>query len=126
MNEQQQEVERRHYTRIGFQSPVTLVSGDSRFGTYLVDISLKGALIGHPSALKPCTGDKYHLVVELAEGAVQIEMEGTIAHVTAGTLGFHCRHIGLDSIGHLRRLIELNLGDSTLLERDLNELLGQE
>ena len=38
-------------------------------------------------------------------------------------LGLFCHHIDIDSITHLRRLIELNLGDETLLQRELAELL---
>jgi hypothetical protein len=30
----------------------------------------------------------------------------------------------LDTATHLHRLVELNLGDETLLERDLAELIG--
>jgi hypothetical protein len=40
-------------------------------------------------------------------------------------LGFVCRHIDLESISHLRRLVELNLGDESLLEREL-AALGEE
>jgi len=34
------------------------------------------------------------------------------------------QHIDLDSISHLRRLVELNLGDEALLERELAALGG--
>ena len=37
-------------------------------------------------------------------------------------IGFVCRHIDVDSISHLRRLVELNLGDEALLERELAAL----
>jgi hypothetical protein len=40
-------------------------------------------------------------------------------------LGFVCQYIDLDSISHLRRLVELNLGDGSLLEREL-AALGEE
>jgi hypothetical protein len=37
-------------------------------------------------------------------------------------VGLHCRHIDIESLAHLRRLIELNLGDPALLERELAAL----
>ena len=37
--------------------------------------------------------------------------------------GLLCKGIDLDSVTHLRRLIELQLGDPALLERDLAELI---
>ena len=39
-------------------------------------------------------------------------------------LGLVCRSIDLDSVTHLRRLLELQLGDPTLLERDLAALFS--
>jgi hypothetical protein len=46
-------------------------------------------------------------------------MNLSISHVIGNEAGFKCEHIDLDSISTLRRMVELNLGDSTLLERDL-------
>ncbi|VAX04921.1 hypothetical protein MNBD_GAMMA20-584, partial [hydrothermal vent metagenome] len=37
-------------------------------------------------------------------------------------IGFRCEHIDLESISHLRRLVELNLGDAKLLDRELSAL----
>jgi hypothetical protein len=39
-------------------------------------------------------------------------------------LGFVCKHIELDSVTHLRRLIELNIADHDELERELGALMG--
>jgi hypothetical protein len=49
-------------------------------------------------------------------------MEVVLTRTQGELLGFVCRHIDLDSISHLRRLVELNLGDETLLERELAAL----
>ena len=43
-------------------------------------------------------------------------------HHNNGYTGLRCDSIDLDSVTHLRRLIELQLGDPALLERDLAEL----
>ena len=51
-------------------------------------------------------------------------MTALVAHVDARQLGLLCTHSDLDSVTHLRRLIELQLGDPSLLERDLGELVG--
>ena len=50
-------------------------------------------------------------------------MTAGIAHVDGNRAGLLCRSIDLDSVTHLRRLIELQLGDPALLERDLAELI---
>lgn len=50
-------------------------------------------------------------------------MDVQLAHDDHGQLGFVCLHIDLESIEHLRRLIELNLADPQELERELGALL---
>lgn len=55
---------------------------------------------------------------------VLIRMEISLAWARDGLLGFECQHIDLDSISHLRRLVELNLGDEELLERELALLVS--
>ena len=40
-----------------------------------------------------------------------------------GKIGLQCESIDLDSITHLRRLVELNAGDPALLDRELSSLL---
>ena len=38
--------------------------------------------------------------------------------------GLHCLAIDIDSVTHLRRLVELNLGDPALLEREVSALVA--
>ena len=51
-----------------------------------------------------------------------INMEASIAHIEGRQVGLKRAHIDMDSISHLRRLVELNLGDSELLHRELEHL----
>lgn len=92
----------------------------------MVDLSLKGALLRLParSALKP--GDPCLLSVSLAQLDVGIAMAGEVAHIELdGTrVGLLCRSIDIESITHLRRLLEVNLGDAKLLERELKALIA--
>jgi hypothetical protein len=52
-----------------------------------------------------------------------IAMAGELAHVEGDQAGMLCRSIDLESITHLRRLIAMNLGDASLLDRDLKSLV---
>ncbi|MCK6410655.1 MAG: PilZ domain-containing protein, partial [Thauera sp.] len=61
--------------------------------------------------------------LELDDGEHRVSMGGLVAHCEPGLIGLACRAIDLDSVTVLRRLIELNLGDPTLLERDLHALV---
>jgi len=49
-------------------------------------------------------------------------MDGRIANQRDDMMGIVCEHIDVDSMTHLRRLVELNMGDTSLLERELHAL----
>ncbi|MDP1707518.1 MAG: PilZ domain-containing protein [Gammaproteobacteria bacterium] len=113
--------EHRHYTRIQFDAKVSLSQGARRWDSGLIDISLKGALFSKPQDWAGTLGD--NLLAELQlDGDIVIRMQGTVAHMENGHIGLRCDHIDLDSIAHLRRLVELNLGDTAQLNRELSSL----
>lgn len=57
------------------------------------------------------------------DAETDVQMRVRLTHEDPSQLGFVCEHIDLDSISHLRRLIELNVGDQEELERELGALL---
>lgn len=122
----QQFQERRRFQRVPFQAEVELLHGQQRWLVRLHDLSLKGLLVSRPDGWSTMDDIPLQACLELAPG-VEVLMTVTLAHQQDDVLGFYCREIDLDSLTHLRRLIELNLGSSDLLERDLNALLhGQD
>jgi hypothetical protein len=119
--------ERRHYSRIAFHAPASLVFTDSTVAVVVVDLSLKGALIRVPEGTPiehgaPCT---LHVFLNETELHHQISLEARVAHVNEAYVGLLCVMIDLDSVTHLRRLVELNLGDPNLLERELSALVSE-
>lgn len=116
--------ERRKFWRAAFNAPVTLVSDTATVHAMLDDISLKGALLEMPPQWHGQTGEQCRLTLRLGGGAdATITMWGRVTHVEGNRAGLSCESIDLDSITHLRRLVELNAGDPTLLERELSALL---
>ena len=121
MSSEKSRQEQRHFTRILIDSAVRLVSAEGGWDSTLIDISLKGALIKTPSSWRAKIGD--HLLLELVlDDETIIRMEVSVAHMEAGHVGLRCEHIDIDSISHLRRLVELNVGDPEILFRELGEL----
>jgi hypothetical protein len=114
--------ERRRFWRSDFHAPahVTLLGRDHV--VRLVDVSLKGALVEHEGGWSAQTGQKCHLRIELAADAV-IVMECTVTHVDGQHIGLQCDRIDLDSITHLRQLVERNAADPAVLDRDLAMLV---
>ncbi len=117
-----QDSEKRRFSRILFDAPAVLSVDDTDYDTLLVDVSLKGALLRAPADWSIGTGTQARLRIRLDGGDDHIDMEGALAHQENGRIGFACRKIDMDSITHLRRLVELNLGQPELLERELAQL----
>ncbi len=115
--------DRRRFTRVPFDADTVLQQDALDIPVQLVDVSLRGLLVLRPVAWERANPSEPFMVsIDLSEGN-QIRMEASLVHAEEGLLGFRCEHIDLDSISHLRRLLELNLGDEAALERELSTLL---
>lgn len=117
--------ERRHYSRIAFHTPAYLILADRNLEVVVVDLSLKGALVRLPADTLLEDGLACTLRVRLDDAGSHIRMEMKVTHVRGVDAGLVCHSIDLDSVTHLRRLVELNLGDEKLLERELSALVGE-
>jgi hypothetical protein len=120
----QQASEKRRFHRVGHDAGATL-SDQARSWTCTVeDLSLKGCMLRLASAWTVDPDRTYHLDILLAAD-IHIAMDVVPAHQEGLLAGFRCVGIDAESIGQLRRLVELNLGDSAILERDLKALIGR-
>lgn len=116
---------RRQFWRAHFHSPVRLALNGQVSDADLYDISLKGALVKVVEGWPGCNGDHCQLRLVLGNAAI-IGMSATITHIAGRRVGFRCDNIDVDSVTHLRRLVELNAGDPDLLDRELSALLHEE
>ncbi|MCK9531383.1 MAG: PilZ domain-containing protein [Gammaproteobacteria bacterium] len=116
--------DRRHFLRFAMDAHVRIESDGGTYDAKLVDISLSGALIATPPGCPCRDGDVARLTISLPDSDVVINMEGRVVHRGADLLGYRCEHIDLTSISHLKRMVELNLGDERQLERELSELIA--
>lgn len=115
--------EKRRHTRITFPTPAVLTCAGSHWTTEVADLSFKGALLRSPSDWHGAPGDQCTLRIPLDSGdGAEIRMATTVIHVGRGRIGVRCDEIDIDSVTHLRRLIELNLADEDLLAREVGKL----
>ncbi|MBV6824182.1 PilZ domain-containing protein [Pseudomonas sp. PD9R] len=114
--------DRRRFKRIAFDAKTELSQGDFTWPVKLIDLSLKGLLIERPEPWLGNPQQDFFVDIHLSED-IDIAMDVELTHEDHGQLGFVCRHISLESIERLRRLIELNLGDEAELERELGALI---
>lgn len=124
--------ESRHFLRIPFIAEVKLQIHliDEVQTASLLDISLKGALVKLETPIdKAFNGYSCIMTLTLVGDDVQagddekVIMNGKIVHQAGSLLGIDCKYIDLDSVTNLRKLIALNTGSETLLERELAEML---
>jgi len=118
----EQASDRRRFRRIAFDAKTELRQTGQEWPVQLVDLSLKGLLVQKPAPWKGNKALPFDVDIRLDPKA-HIKMRVHLTHEADGQLGFVCTDIDLDSISHLRRLIELNLGDQEELERELGALL---
>jgi hypothetical protein len=109
----------RKYTRVPFLMDGVLRMGEQRIPMQVVDISLNGALVQPADEAAAGTGSDGVLELPLAGTDVMIRMGVSVAHSRGAAIGLRCTSIDLESMTHLRRLMELNLGDPHLVEREL-------
>ena len=113
--------DQRHYTRIPFDGRAKVSGNDGVWECKLTDISLRGVLLERPPGWDGKIGGQYVLELLLHNEAV-IKMQLSVVHFDKQHIGFHCDPIDLDSMGHLKRLMELNLGDEERLNRELSSM----
>jgi hypothetical protein len=115
--------ERRRYTRVNFNAEVTLTQNKRSFVSNLVDVSLNGILLDTPKDYEIRTDLPVEARIQLTDDTI-IQMSARLVHSSSEVLGFKCESIDVDSIGHLRRLVELNIDAPNAAERVLNELVS--
>lgn len=114
--------ERRQFSRILFDTKAYLNQGDKMWTTKIHDLSLNGVLVEKPVDFAP-NEKSITLGFSLPDSDIELGMEATLVYQKDNLLGLKCVHIDVESISHLRRILELNLGDSSLLNRELENFI---
>jgi hypothetical protein len=114
----------RLFSRVPFRAAVTLHLPGKTLEVSLLDLALKGALVQTkvPENIQlqaPC-----RLMLPLSNDGETIEMAGTVAHLMDCHVGLRCENMDLTSLTLLRRLLELNTGDTDLMDRELSQLFA--
>ena len=120
--------ERRRFSRISYSGECFIKedSSDPSFTlkTEILDLSLNGALIHRHEDWTDKLNKEVTLFFTLSGSDICLEIKGVICHSEEKVLGMKFVSLPLESITHLKRLIELNLGDDDLLHRELSQLVN--
>lgn len=115
--------ERRRFSRVIYQAPAEIKQGNLTLSANLRDLSLHGLLLSSPNGsekLDPQQPMDVHFTLPGSD--VVISLEAEIVELTSAFIRTSIQHIDIDSISHLKRLVELNVGDETLLHREIEQL----
>jgi hypothetical protein len=115
--------DQRRFHRVDFGGKAYLNCGEGEREVDLVDLSLHGLLLMMPEAVVLSHQEPCIVRVPLAED-LSIEMRARVVHREGRHVGMECETLDIESAQHLRRLVELNLGNEDLLHRDLAALFA--
>ena len=121
--------EKRRFQRIPFVKPVQLNyihDPDECLLGQLEDISLKGAMVRLESSDHQLSvEDELLLQIGPFQDDFTVELSTQVAYLRADAslVGLNITSLDVESASHLRRLIEVNLGDQQLLQRELSNLI---
>ena len=116
--------EHRVFHRVKFVVKTDIEINGASCEATLVDISLKGALVAFPKELHPEMGLPCQLTIHLNNSDMNLPFEGEIVHTHESLTGIKFTKVDIDSMIHLRRLLELNTADPNQVRSELHSLIG--
>lgn len=121
-------VERRQFSRVIYQVPTEISQGQVNVSGSVQDLSLHGLLIQCNEWQQLSHDVPVHVSFTLTNSDINIQLEATIVSTINTSMRLRIEHLDIDSISHLKRLVELNVGDDELLYREIEHLtdLGSE
>ncbi|MEL7291130.1 MAG: PilZ domain-containing protein [Pseudomonadota bacterium] len=115
-------IERRRFSRIIYQAKAELTQDSLTVDGLVWDLSLHGMLLISEQSDLLAQDKQVEVSFSLPDSDVTIQLVGNIVGLNNNVIRLSIDHIDIESIGHLRRLVELNVGDDELLHRDIEHL----
>lgn len=110
---------RRRFSRIHFVTDANLQIKESWYEAHVLDLSLKGALVQIYQPPKGRLAAAAKIQFYLKGSNILLKFRGKLVHREDDRLGYSFTEVDLDSMCHLRKLLECNLGDPAQLKREV-------
>jgi len=111
--------ERRNFQRVAFATHAEIKCNGKKYTGELLDISLKGALVLGKGDIPLGQGSRCQLSIHLLDSEVTLLFEADIVHCRDNRFGFKFISEDTETATHLRRLLELNIGSSDVIDREV-------
>lgn len=117
--------EQRFFRRIPFHTEALIQLADASYQCELIDLALQGALFKHDQDLPLAIGNQCLLTIALPSSDLTMEFTGELIHQRGNFYGFIFVSEDANTMGHLRRLLELNFGNGDDVDREFFHWLKQ-
>jgi hypothetical protein len=117
-------MDKRRFSRTGFQTSGEILLGDKRIEVSVIDLSLKGALFS--SDVDFSIDTQVRLLIHLSNSELSIDTEGKIVHKEDSKYGIRFSSIDAESMIHLRSLMEYNTENYDKIGSELAFLFHEE
>ena len=101
----------RRFRRIPFEAIVTIRTAQDTVSGELLDVALKGALVGTDAPVDLTLDSVCDLNIAIPDSPIKLDFRAKLVHQEDDHYGFLFTSEDLDTLTHLRKLIELNTGD---------------
>ena len=108
----------RRFQRVPFQAVSRVATSDSTWPCSLLNIALKGALL-ESDQLPIEAGTMCDLEIVLPGTGIPLEFRAVLVHHQDNRYGFKFLRVDLTTLTHLRKLLELNIGDAECVRNEL-------
>ena len=115
--------EMRRFSRVNFDAESFVEFAGVHEKAHLMDISLRGALIAAGDYPPVKLGDPCKLDIHLDGCDVVLRFEAQVVHMEDDAIGLKFVREDLDTMIHLRRLMEFNTSDPDEIRRELGFLI---
>lgn len=112
--------DKRRFSRVPFEGTARLQVNEHLLPVELLDISVRGAQIRLPKGEAVHSDDECRLTLTLDDSPIHLTLESQVRHVSEDQAGLVFVLIDVTDMQHLRRIVELNLGDESVV-RNLAE-----
>lgn len=115
----------RRFRRIPFEAQVSLNIDQKVWAGELMDVAMKGALVSTIEPLPIAPDTPCSLCISLPGTPISLDFEVQLIHSEDNHYGFKFISENLETLTHLRKLIELNTGDAETTRSELSEWLDK-
>ncbi len=117
--------EQRQYQRIGFRTEASIMTSEATYSCHLIDLALQGALFQCEMDTPLSVGQKARLHIYLPDSEISLNFTAEMIHKHDKFCGFLFLTEDVDTLVHLRRLLELNIGDAEKIDHEFAHWLHQ-